>query len=106
AAESAVPSEPRTRAAGRDERERWALGRGGQVKAASRATDLDPVASWQTAAISSRANGEGEMRCTTCGRENPTDARFCNSCGQTLLTAEAREAPEVAPNLPSSIAAG
>ncbi len=34
--------------------------------------------------------------CPSCGRENPDDARFCNSCGATLVAAEpAREQRKV-----------
>src|ERR1044072_599529 len=30
------------------------------------------------------------VTCASCGRENPTDSRFCNSCGAALAAAPAR----------------
>ena len=36
------------------------------------------------------------MNCPNCGRENPDDARFCNSCGRAFTAAEpAKERVEV-----------
>jgi pSer/pThr/pTyr-binding forkhead associated (FHA) protein len=31
--------------------------------------------------------------CTSCGRRNPEDARFCSQCGTRLVTADADDAP-------------
>jgi class 3 adenylate cyclase/tetratricopeptide (TPR) repeat protein len=35
------------------------------------------------------------VACTSCGRENPEDARFCNTCGAVLAAAEHREERKV-----------
>jgi pSer/pThr/pTyr-binding forkhead associated (FHA) protein len=37
--------------------------------------------------------------CTSCGRQNPDDARFCSQCGTRLVTSEATE-PTPAPTAP------
>jgi uncharacterized membrane protein YvbJ len=35
------------------------------------------------------------MRCPTCGRENPADARFCFLCGKPFEETAAREERKV-----------
>src|ERR671929_125585 len=35
------------------------------------------------------------VACASCGRENPDDARFCNSCGAALAAAPRREERKV-----------
>ena len=39
------------------------------------------------------------MRCSSCGRENRDDARFCDSCGERLAT------PYVAPDVQLAVPA-
>ncbi len=42
------------------------------------------------------------MICSSCSRENPDDARFCNECGASLTTQEEPEATPVSPGFAPS----
>ena len=35
------------------------------------------------------------MKCSTCGTDNPANARFCGNCRQTLVEESTESAPEV-----------
>ena len=36
-----------------------------------------------------------DMKCSTCGTDNPANARFCGNCRQTLVEESTESAPEV-----------